>query len=260
MRISTTRALAVTATLSLAAFGALGGLGALGPSYAGTQQRTGGLTGAPIVGTCSTMTPTQAGAKSDHSTVVDCSQAHTAEVAGVVKLPKNLTWSDATKAKLFRVIVDRCLPDVDATLGRDNPTRDSSAYDYVWFEPTQAQRDQGARWLSCSIDRPKAATLVNLPTSTTPFLPGGTLPDNVARCLTKSGYNTPCSAAHLWRATGTFTVSGSYPGTKALSAKAITKCRTRVRAGKPYAWTYRDKVTWNVGHDHVVVCYSKTRS
>jgi len=254
MTISTTRALAVAAALTLTA------LGAVAPSYAGTQQRAGAMTGAPTIGTCSTMTAQQAAAHSDHSTVVDCSQSHTAQVAGVVRLPKGLQWSEASIARLFHVVVAGCLPQVHATLGRNNATRDSSAYDYVWFEPTRAQRDAGARWLSCSVTRPKAATLAALPTSTVPFLPDGTLPDTVARCLTREGYNTPCSAGHLWRATGTFTVSGTFPGPKALTKKAIARCASRVRAGKPYAWTYRDKVTWNVGGDHVVVCYSKTRA
>jgi hypothetical protein len=254
MTISTTRALAVAAALTLTT------LGTVAPSYAGTQQRAGAMTGAPTIGTCSTMTAAQGAARSDHSTVVDCSQSHTAQVAGVVKLPKGLQWDQASTARLFHVIVSGCLPQVHATLGRNNATRDSSAYDYVWFAPTKAQRAAGARWLSCSVIRPKGTTLADLPTSTVPFLPDGALPDTVARCLNRNGYDTPCSAGHLWRATGTFSVSGTYPGPKVLTRKAIAKCASRVRAGKPYAWTYRDKTTWNVGGDHVVVCYSKTRA
>jgi Septum formation len=252
--ISTTGALAAAAALTLAT------LGAVVPSFAGSQQRTGAMTGAPTIGTCSTMTAAQGAARSDHSTVVDCAQSHSAEVAGVVKLPTGLQWSEASSARLFRVIASGCLPQVNATLGRNNATRDSSAYDYVWFEPTKAQRDAGARWLSCSVTRPRVAVLANLPTSTVPFLPDGPLPDPVARCLNRNRYDTPCAAAHRWRAAGTFTVSGSYPGTKVLTEKATAKCAARVPAGRPYAWTYRDRTTWNVGHDHVVVCYSKTRS
>lgn len=250
----TTRALAVAAALTLTT------LGGLAPSYAGTQQRTSAMTGAPVVGTCSTMTAQQAAARSDHSTEVDCSQSHTAQVAGVVRLPRDLQWSQASTARLFHVIARGCLPQVYATLGRNYATRDSSAYDYVWFTPTKAQRAAGARWLSCSVTRPKGTSLTDLPTSTVPFLPDGTLPDSVARCLNRKGLNTPCSAGHLWRATGTFSLSGRYPGAKVLTRKAIAKCASRVRAGKPYAWTYRDKTTWNVAGDHVVVCYSKTRA
>jgi hypothetical protein len=251
MRISTTRVVAVAAAFTVTA------LGVTGPSYAGPQG-AGGMTGAPTVGACSTMTPQQGDAMSDHSTVVDCSQGHTAQVAGVVKLPKQLDWNQASTNDLFRVVADRCLPEVAAALGRDAKTRDTSAYHYLYFAPTKGQRNQGARWLSCSIIRPKDTELARLPTSSTPFLPGGRLPDSLARCLSKAVRNTPCSAAHAWRATGTFWVAGTYPGQKALNKKAVGKCRSRVKSDKPYRWTYRDKITWNVAHDHVVVCYSKT--
>lgn len=251
MRISSTHVMAVAAALTVTA------LGATGSSYAG-PQRAGGMTGAPTVGSCSTMTPQQADARSDHSTVVDCSQAHTAQVAGVVKLPKQLDWSQASKNDLFRVVADRCLPQVAVALGRDAKTRDSSAYHYLYFAPTKAQQANGARWLSCSIIRPKDTALAKLPTSSTPFLPGGRLRDPLARCLSTTVLNTPCSAAHAWRATGTFWVAGTYPGQKALNKKAVGKCRSRVKSDRPYRWTYRDKITWNVAHDHVVVCYSKT--
>lgn len=256
MTIWTSRVLAA----SLATLGALGALGAgsVGTSYA-AADRGDGLVGAPTVGSCTTLTAQQAAQPADHSTVVDCGQAHTAQVAGVVRLPNTLTWATATAGDLYRVVVARCEPDVEAVLGRDTPTRDSSAYDFVWFEPTKAQRDAGARWLSCSVIRPRAATLASLPTSTTPFLPSGTLPDAVARCLTKTAADTPCTAHHLWRASGTFQVSGRYPGRRALNRRATRSCPSRVST-KAYRWTYHDKTGWNVGADHRVVCYAKTRA
>jgi hypothetical protein len=248
-----TRALAASAALALTA------VGALAPAHAGQQRAGDPMAGAPTVGTCSTMTPKQAAAPSDHSTAVPCPKAHTAEVAGVVTVPDSLDWKTATVTDLFRVIAAKCRPKVDAMLGRDPSTRDSSAYHYVWFTPTKAQKSQGARWMSCSVVMYAGASLASLPTSTTPFLPHGALPDKVARCLTRSVRNTPCSATHLWRATGTFTVSGAYPGTRVLNKRATAKCRSRVQAGKAYRWTYQDKISWNVARDHVVVCYSRTR-
>jgi hypothetical protein len=238
--------------------GAAAGLVCLaGTSYA-AASRDDGLAGAPTVGTCTTLTPDQAAKPADRSTVVDCSKAHTAQVAGVVRLPRTLTWATATARDLYRVVVARCEPDVDATLGRDTPTRDSSAYDFVWFEPTKAERAAGARWLSCSVVRPRGAALATLPTTTTPFLPSGALPDPVARCLTKAASSTPCAARHLWRASGTFHVAGRYPGRKVLDRKAARACASRVSTAA-YRWTYRDRTGWNVGGDHTVVCYSKTR-
>ena len=248
----TARAVAAAAALTLTA------LATTSPAQAGEQGRAPDPSfGAPTVGTCSTMTAKQGNAPSDRSTAVSCSKAHTAEVAGVVKLPPRVKWSTATTTTLFRVVAEKCAPKVDTTLGRNTATRDSSAYSYVWFAPTKAQRAKGARWLSCSVIIRRATALPDLPTSKTPFLPDGALPDRVARCLTKSALNTPCKAAHLWRATGTFTVAGTYPGAKALNKKATRQCVSRVHS-PAYRWTYRDKITWNLNNDHVVVCYSKT--
>ena len=242
------RALATAGALSLTA------VALIGPASAGTSVAP--MVGVPAVGACSTMTPAQAAAPADRSTVVECSLKHTAQVAGVVKLPVTLQWDTATDHALYRVVARRCLPKVAAMLGRSTRTRDSSAYDVLWFRPTKAQITQGARWLSCSIELRQGRSLAHLPTSTTPFLSAGALPDKVARCLTKRALTTRCSAAHRWRATGSFTVSGSYPGQKKLNGRADKKCRTRVKAGLAYRWTYQDKVTWNVGGDHVIVCYS----
>jgi hypothetical protein len=248
---ATIRALATAASLALTA------VATMSPANAGGAAAP--MAGAPTVGTCSTMTAAQAAARSDHSTVVGCSKPHTAQVAGVVKLPSRLKWDEASKRDLYRVIASRCLPKFAAVLGRNTRARDSSAYDLLWFAPTKAQIAQGARWLSCSVELRRARSLANLPTSSTPFLPDGKLPGKVARCLTKSALTTRCSATHRWRATGAFAVSGAYPGTKKLNNKANEKCRSRVMPGKPYRWTYQDKITWNVGGDHVVVCYSETR-
>lgn len=253
------RALAATAALALTAGAlALTGVATTGPAFAGPAADP--MAGAPIVGSCSTMTAAQAGAPADHSANVACSRPHTAQVAGVVTLPRHLQWDQAGNRALYQVVASRCLPKLQAVLGRDTRTRDSSAYDLLWFVPTKGQIARGARWLSCSIELRHATSLGRLPTSTAPFLPGGSLPDKVARCLTKAALTTSCSQTHRWRASGTFTVAGAYPGQHQLNRKADRKCRSRVTAGKPYRWTYQDKVTWNVGGDHVVVCYSPSRS
>lgn len=216
--------------------------------------------GAPTVGTCSVMTLKQSGLKADKSTAVPCSEQHTAKVAGVVRLPAKVGYSDGFNA-LYTVIANRCLPEVYAMLGRTNPVRDSSAYISVWFEPTKNQRRHGARWLSCSIVLAHAKKLAPLPTDNPPLLPSGKLGNRVARCLrTVDGvlHYTQCSGRHGWRATGAFTVSGKYPGAKTLNKIATRRCVSRVHS-RSYRWLYQDKITWNAGHDHAVVCYTKTK-
>jgi hypothetical protein len=219
--------------------------------------------GAPSVGACSTMTARQADRSTDRSTVVSCSRAHTAKVAGVVHLPAKLDYT-ADSATLYKVVVKRCHPKWNALLGRTAAVRDSSAYQLVWFNPTKDQRDHGARWLSCSVVLRQGSGLAKLPTNKAPLLPKGRLGDRVHRCLlatTSAVVTTRCSAKHGWRATGSFVIATrDYPGAKAVNRTARTKCASRTNRRKAYRWTYWTKVNWQAGGDHAVICYTKTTS
>jgi len=233
------------------------------PARAQMARADGPAFGAPKVGTCTTMTATQAEAAADRSTVVPCSDAHTAKVAGVVRLPDRLDYSSAM-LELYRVVAKKCRPQVNAMLGRSDKVRDSSAYDMVWFFPTRTQRAHGARWMSCSIVLRQAYGLAELPTDRTPLLPTGKLGDGIHRCLladTSRVVTTRCAARHGWRATGAFVIaSATFPGARPVNRKARHRCATRVLAGRSYRWTYASKVDWQLSGDHAVICYSKTSS
>jgi hypothetical protein len=228
------------------------------PAPAGAARASGAMTGAPAVGACSAMTPAEAAAKSDTSSVVPCRQSHTARVAGVVKLPASMDWDGAGTKALYRVVAARCAPQVWTTLGRTPAARALSAYTYVWFEPTKAQKGEGARWLSCSIILPRAGKFADLPTNRSPMLPRGKRPDAIAHCMTKALYRTTCSARHAWRATGTFKLeAATRPAVKSLNRTAARRCLSRVdRHKKYYRYTYPDPATWAAG-DHQVVCFSR---
>jgi hypothetical protein len=217
--------------------------------------------GAPTVGACSTMTAKQSVAQADRSTVVPCSQGHTAKVVGVVQLPDSLDYS-SSPAKLYRAMVDRCKPAWNKRLGRTHAVRDSSAYQLVWFFPTKNQRQHGARWMSCSVVLRHGAKLAKLPANKAPMLPSGKLGDRIHRCLlatTSSVITTQCSAKHGWRATGSFVMtSKKFPGTKVVNRAARTKCARRTNPHKAYRWTYWTKVNWQVDGDRAVICYTKT--
>jgi hypothetical protein len=238
---------------------------ALGLSAAPGQARAaadGPDFGAPAVGACSTMTAEQADARVDRSTVVPCSQAHQAKVAGVVRLPDGLAYS--SRGKLYRAMVKRCKPAWNELLGRTHRVRDSSAYQLVWFVPSKDQRQHGARWMSCSVVLRKGTELAKLPATKAPLLPKGELGDRIHRCLlatTASTITTRCSAEHGWRATGSFVVSSeTFPGTTAVNRAARTKCPRLTNPRKPFRWTYWTKVNWQAGGDHAVICYTKTKS
>jgi hypothetical protein len=235
---------------------------ATAPAQAGPQLATDGPDyGAPTVGACSTMTARQSDHEFDHSTVVPCSKAHTAKVAGVVRLPKTVDYTSSPE-KVYRVMVGRCRPKVDALLGRTDAVRDSSAYELVWFIPTKSQQQHGARWLSCSVVLRQGTRLAPLPTNRTPMLPSGRLGKGIQRCLladTSHVVTTRCSSRHGWHATGVFVIASKrFPGQKAVNRRATSKCVSRVQSGRPYRWTYWTKINWQVAGDHAVICYSKT--
>jgi hypothetical protein len=227
------------------------------PAQAGPARAGGAMTGAPTIGTCSTMTPAQGNAHADKSTRVSCRKAHTARVAGVAKLPASLDWSASNRA-IYQVVASRCAPQVFRVLGGTAAGRDTTAYGYFWFEPTKAQKKQGARWVSCSIFLEHGQRLADLPNNRTPMLPRGKHPDSIARCLTKSVFQTTCDSQHAWRSTGTFSLKAAKrPAVKSLNKTATRKCVPHVNPHKYYRFTYRDADAWAAG-DHTVVCYTRT--
>lgn len=229
---------------------------------AGAVATDGPLYGAPTKGACTTLTADQAAATVDHSTVVDCTAAHSAKVIGVHRLPDGVGYGKKDATRRYRVVAATCHARLATALGRDNPTRDSSAYSWVFFVPTKADRSHGARWISCSVVLRNGHKLADLPTDQVPMLPDGSLGKGVARCLlarTDVAYTTRCSSAHGWRATGTFTVSSrTYPGARVLDQKAVRRCAGKVLSHRKYRWTYHLETDWEAGRDHVVVCYSRT--
>jgi hypothetical protein len=244
-------------TRTLAAVAATAATLATAPAQAGQTRAGGAMTGAPVVGTCSTMTVAQGAAHADKSTPIACSQAHTARVAGVAKLPASLDWTASDRA-IFQVVAKKCGPKVDNMLGRTDSARDTTAYGSFWFEPTKAQKNAGARWVSCSIFLQHGSKLADLPNNRTPMLPRGRHKDSIARCLTKSVLNTTCSSGHAWRATGTFKVDAAKrPAVKSLNKTATRRCLPHVDRHKFYRFTYQDVDTWAAG-DHTVVCYTRT--
>jgi hypothetical protein len=249
-------------TRTLVAVAATTGL-ALSAAPTHARQANGPDFGAPTVGACSTMTAKQSDASTDRSTVVRCSQTHTAKVAGVVHLPGKLDYSAGTAA-LYKVVVKRCRPLWNELLGRTAAVRDSSAYQLVWFNPTKRQQSHGARWLSCSVVLRQGSRLAKLPTNKSPLLPTGKLGDGIHRCLlatTTAVVTTRCKAKHGWRATGSFVIaSDDYPGAKSVNRTARTKCASRTDRDKAYRWTYWTKLGWQAGGDHAVICYTKTTS
>lgn len=231
---------------------------ALAPAVAGPALATpsGPDYQAPAVGECRKLDLAAASQPSDTTAPVDCSTTHTTRVIAVGHLPDGVAWSQ--DAAVEKAAIRACQPAWNKALGRTLPVRDMSAYSWFWFEPTQDQRSHGARWIRCDLALRGGTKILPLPTDRTPALDQPPLSKKIARCLTpRTFYTTTCSRTHAFRATGTFTMkSSTFPGAKKIQAAALRKCPSRVSTDS-YRWSYKPGPLWNVGKDHVVVCYSK---
>ncbi|GCD90529.1 septum formation family protein [Nocardioides sp. LS1] len=239
--------LGVVATLATTAALLTTGVAMAGPGYH-----------APALGDCHAIDLAHSQKKADPSDPVPCSSAHTARVIKVAKLPAGVSWS-VSAAKLFKIASHKCIPTFMATLGRTDKVRDRSAYSWLYFQPTQAEIDHGARWIRCDVALLGGTELVNLPTDATPALPKPPLPDSVARCETGKYAQTTCARTHAWRSAGTFRIDQkAYPSQQQLQHAAERRCPAI--AGTAYwRWSAQGAVSWSLG-DHFVVCYSQTTS
>jgi hypothetical protein len=229
-------------------------LTALPASYAATRAAG---SDRPAVGDCHALTFKQIAHESDSSVPVACSSAHTTRVIKVADLPSGTTWETLTSAQISRLGVTECTPAYRRALGQNDKVRDSSAYAWIFFAPTQTQRAGGAHWIRCDLILLKGRALKSLPTDTVPALSSSRLPDKVRRCTTGTSHlTTVCTATHDFKATGAFTVKGSYPGATKLAGIARHRCPALVSTPRRFLFAHQPKFTWNTEHDHVVVCFS----
>jgi Septum formation len=217
----------------------------------------------PVVGECRKLSAAQADGASDSSTSIACSKRHNDRVIDVPKLPKGVSWSDLdTDYKVTKTGVQLCTPPFRKALGQTRQVRARTAYTFLYFAPTADQQAQGARWLRCDLVLVHGKKLAALPTDQEPALNDVTPPDKVARCLGGAELlTTACAFAHAYRGTGTFVVaSKTYPGRAELLRTGRSKCPALVSTDRNFRFTWSPKLVWEHVHDHVVVCYSHTKS
>ena len=230
-------------------------LTALPASYDAT--RAAGAT-RPSKGECRVLTFPQIAAESNSTAPVDCTQAHNDRVIKVADLPAGTTWDGLTTKQMTKLGVRECVPAYHKALGQNDRVRDSSAYSWIFFAPTKAQRTGGANWIRCDLILLRGSDLEDLPTDKVPALTSQTLADDERRCATgRRHLTTVCSAPHNYRATGAFTVTGRYPGNSTLGRIALRRCPALVSTPHQFLFTHVSRFTWNHEHDHAVVCLSR---
>jgi hypothetical protein len=216
----------------------------------------------PTVGECRNYGLGAVAGETNSSPVVGCGTTHTSKVIAAPLLPDALTWESSDEA-IHLAMVKACLPAYRTKLGRTESLRQKSAYEIAWYEPTQTQKDNGARWLRCDLILYGGFTLQSITRNATPILPAAPLPKSVKSCLAGPDDSirlTVCTKNHRYRATGTYLVERTYyPGRDGLIAIANRRCPSLVSTPH-YWWAYwMDRNSWKAG-DHTITCYSHTSS
>jgi hypothetical protein len=189
-----------------------------------------------------------------------CGTTHTSKVIATPVLSES-TWAAGASA-IHLAMVKACRPAYIAILGRTEKLRQKSAYEIAWYEPTQAQKDAGARWLRCDLILYGGYSLQPITRNAAPILEAYPLPNRVTSCLVGGDpiRLTVCSKTHRYRATGTYLVQRTYyPGTDTLYAIAQRECPSRVTTPRYWYAFWMDRNAWKAG-DRTITCYSHTSS
>lgn len=199
------------------------------------------------------MTPKRAAAYSDTSKPISCSKRHSAVTFAVPNASTSLVGM--SQDDLSTTGATACTKPFLRMLGRTAVRREESAYSFVFFQPTAAQIQAGARWFRCDLVLEAGKKELTLPDR----LPHPLLPrradDRTERCLTGTHRPTSCSRRHAYRPIAAARFKPSpYP-----SPDDVVQAGARVcpRRGDAY-YTWGPASRWAAG-DRVLVCYAKTR-
>jgi hypothetical protein len=212
------------------------------------------MVGAPAVGGCYDLTLKQAGTDSTGEATVDCGSRHTLLVGAVGELPESFDWDDSKSRYEYSHKI--CDPFWEKYYSISDPHSYLSLLYGVWFTPTKAQRDAGARWISCSIGVAVERSFLPLPKGG-PAKMTKKPAASIARCADKRYRVTPCSKKHAWRATYAFGVNAK-GSDKAVDAKVRRAARhTCPRKVSSEAWLLSYRA---IGKNrYAAACYAQTK-
>lgn len=235
--------LAITALFALAGF--------VAPASAVTSVAS----AAPVTGRCYNLTFSQTYPLSSNVGAVPCTSKHTTKTFLVKNVPTNVDYKHITDEAFAKLAYQMCEPKFETTLGTTTENQHQTAYDFVYFAPTSAQKAAGARWIRCDVSLLGNNSLRALPTNNIPMIQGD-ITDTTRRCLvTTHHWVTTCAGVHSYRSTAAYTLTAGthYRTTAQFVANGEKLCPT----ADYYKWP--NKYSWDLG-DHVLVCYDRTAS
>ncbi len=205
--------------------------------------------GMPKAGQCHQMGYAQSKAPVALLAKVACRKKHTSLVLRTSVLGAAVTAQtpDSRRRSVARKV---CEPAFRRQVGGSPALRATSLLRWVFFTPSAAQLERGARWVRCDAIARSGRELVTLP-ATTPLLAKG-LPEELRVCQNDKGLDVSCARPHQFRVEAVFLPEGkAYPG-KAFTGVARDRCRALMNGALGY-WQPPSREGWAAG-DHYVRC------
>jgi hypothetical protein len=218
----------------------------------------------------------QATRPSNASRPVSCRGPHTAQTihVGRLDLSPNGRRLGVDSAAVQRQPARVCPVQLRRYVGGTTDVRRRSRLEVVWFLPTAAQADRGARWFRCDavavasedrllrlalggrlrnvLDRPRAPAAYGL--------------CGTARPGTRGFERVACALPHSWEAVSTIDLAGGvrYPGTARVRTAGDKACADEVQqlSGQvlelSYGWEWPTRDQWAAGQ-HYGYCWAPSR-
>ncbi len=219
---------------------------------------------APARGACYRLSFDQLTEPTNSSRSVPCARRHSAQTIHVGKLrlvvDGHALAVDSSRVK--RQVAQACPLRFASYVGGEQEDRDLSRLRVVWFSPTLAEADAGARWFRCDLVAFDTDSQLHRQQGVTPrgVLDGDDGRDRYGLCGTAApgaeGFNRVlCERPHSWRAIATIQLDGGarYPGATAVRAAGDSDCLDQAREFQDFAltftygWEWPDRAQWRAG-------------
>jgi hypothetical protein len=212
--------------------------------------------GAPQVGRCYRLSPSETLAPVTSSRRVSCGRKHTTVIAQIGYVKKAVT-SNTPLAKRRAIGKRFCAPAYRKLAGGTVPDRATSLLTWTLFTPSSDQLERGARWVRCDVLARSGESLVALP-DRKPLLGKG-VPESLRICQTTTGADVSCSRPHDFRVEAVYAApAGAYPDPTRYTAAARTRCKELMGKAGGY-WQPPSEAGWKAG-DRYIRCLSRTSS
>lgn len=237
------------------------------PSASGTPSQSPTTTPpppAPAEDACYLLTADELTEPTNSSTAVSCRSPHNAQTifVGKLRLVVDGHAIAVDSPRVTKQIATACPARLAAFVGGEQQDRDLSRLRVVWFSPTLAEADAGARWFRCDLIAFGTGDELLVHQRRVPrgvlATPQGR--ERYALCGTAAPgsptfQRVVCSAKHTWRAVSTIAIEGGakYPGQAAVRASGDSDCADAVRERQDfpleftYGWEWPTREQWKSG-------------